>query len=180
MFHGINAKFLRTPILISICEWLLLKIYLVLPFRFLEDVSEVAYQVKVYKGPCFSGPRYFRVWVPSAGLGFGRSQPEGLKLYQKESSAQVFYCEYSESFNNSFLYRTPQAPESDCCFLLNLLVFISAKLSVAKYRRSRSQMFLKIGVLKNFAISWQNIISSCNFVKKRFRYSCFPVKFAKF
>ena len=55
MFHGINAKFLRTPILISICEWLLLKIYLVLPFRFLEDVSEVAYQVKVYKGLGISG-----------------------------------------------------------------------------------------------------------------------------
>ena len=61
------------------------------------------FRVKVYKGPCFSGPRCFRVWVPSAGPGFGRSQPEGLKLYQKESSAQVFYCEYSESLKNSFL-----------------------------------------------------------------------------
>ena len=41
-FPAINAKFLRTLILKNIYERLLLKIYPVLMFWFLEDISEVA------------------------------------------------------------------------------------------------------------------------------------------
>ena len=39
----INAKILRTPISKSICDRLFLKIYLVLLFWFLEEISEVAF-----------------------------------------------------------------------------------------------------------------------------------------
>ena len=42
VFFVINAKFLRPCILKHICERLLLKIYPILLFRFLEDNSEVA------------------------------------------------------------------------------------------------------------------------------------------
>ena len=41
-FSVIDAKFLRTPILKDICKRLLLKIYPVLLFWFLEDILEVA------------------------------------------------------------------------------------------------------------------------------------------
>ena len=47
-------------------------------------------------------------------------------------------------------------------------------------RRSRSQMFLKIGILKNFPIfTGKHLCRSLflwNFIKKRLRHSCFPVK----
>ena len=47
---------------------------------------------------------------------------------------------------------------------------------------SRSQMFFKIGVLKNFAnfagkhLCW----NACNFIKKRLPHRCFFVKSSKF
>ena len=40
------------------------------------------------------------------------------------------------------------------------------------FRRSRLQMFFKIGVLKNFTIF--------NFIKKRLQHRCFPVNIARF
>ena len=42
VFTCVNAKFLRTLILKNINEWLLLNIYPILLFRFLEDISEIA------------------------------------------------------------------------------------------------------------------------------------------
>ena len=62
-------------------------------------------------------------------------------------------------------------------------------LSIARYRSSRSQLFFKIHVLKNFAIFTRKHLcwSPCffnkvyqNFIKKRCRHSCFPVNIAKF
>ena len=59
-------------------------------------------------------------------------------------------------------------------------------------RRSRSQMFFKKGVHKNFAnfrqkhMCWSLFLNkvarlrACSCIKKRFQYRCFPVKFAKF
>ena len=56
------------------------------------------------------------------------------------------------------------------------------------FRSSRSQMFLRIGVLKNFAnftgkhLRWSLFLiklQSCSFIKKRLQRKCFPVKFAK-
>ena len=41
--------------------------------------------------------------------------------------------------------------------------------------RSFLQVFLKIGVLKNFAN-----LKACNVIKKRLRHICIPVKFEKF
>ena len=55
-------------------------------------------------------------------------------------------------------------------------------------RRSRSEMFFKIGVLKNFAIFTEKYLcwslflikfQVCNFVKKRLQHKCFPVNIAK-
>ena len=56
---------------------------------------------------------------------------------------------------------------------------------------SRSQMFFKIGVLKNSQISQENTmleslfnevagLKAWNFIKKRLQHLYFPVKFAKF
>ena len=42
-------------------------------------------------------------------------------------------------------------------------------------RNTVSQMFFKIGVLKNFAIFTRKV---CNFIKNRLQHRCFPV--AKF
>ena len=42
VFTCVNAKFLRTLILKNINEWLLLNIYPILLFRFLEDIAEIA------------------------------------------------------------------------------------------------------------------------------------------
>ena len=50
-------------------------------------------------------------------------------------------------------------------------------LSLLIVRSSRSQMFFKIDVLKNFTmVSGQ----ACNLIKKRLQHRCFSVKFAKF
>ena len=48
---------------------------------------------------------------------------------------------------------------------------------------SRPQMFLKVGVLKNFANFTGKHLwgpQACNFIKKRLQHRCFPVKLAKF
>ena len=68
----------------------------------------------------------------------------------------------------------------------------SRSCSRCKCRSSRSQMFFKIGVLRNFAIftvkqlCWSLFLiklqdrSSCNFIKKRLQHRCFPVNTANF
>ena len=51
------------------------------------------------------------------------------------------------------------------------------------HRSSRSQIFFRIVVLKNFAyftgkhLRWSE---ACSFIKKGIQHGCFPVKFAKF
>ena len=57
---------------------------------------------------------------------------------------------------------------------------------------SRSQMFFKTDVLKNFANFTEKktvlesllnkfpVLKGCNFIKKRLQHRCFPVKFHKF
>ena len=93
----------------------------------LKTSGSLFFRVQVYKAPRFSEHRFFSVWVWGTVPGFRRSRPEGLKLYQKRTSTQVFYCEYSKRFKNSFLYRTPPVPESAyffCfCFWRNLSLF---------------------------------------------------------
>ena len=42
--------------------------------------------------------------------------PSGLQLYQKETKAPVFFCEYCEIFKNSFSHRTPLVAASIYCF----------------------------------------------------------------
>ena len=72
--------------------------------------------------------------------------------------------------NGSFSYET----------VMNIV-----KLRLSACRSSRSQMFFKIGVLKNFAIftgkhlCW-SLLQACNFIKKRLQHRCFPVHIAKF
>ena len=62
---------------------------------------------------------------------------------------------------------------------------------ISKYRSSRSQMYFRTGVLKNFANIYREatvleslfneyvLLKACNFIKKRLQHGCFPVKFAK-
>ena len=72
---------------------------------------------------------------------------------------------------------------------------ISADLSVSlrwfEVKSSHSQLFFKIGILKNFAIFTGKQLCLClfliklqpwsyNFIKKRLQYRCFPVNIAKF
>ena len=52
-------------------------------------------------------------------------------------------------------------------------------------RSNHSQMFFKIGVLKNFANftgkhPCQDLPQACNFIKERLQYRCFPEIYAKF
>ena len=53
-------------------------------------------------------------------------------------------------------------------------------------RSNRSQMFSKIGVLKNLVIfigkhlCWSLFLIKCNFLKIWFQHSCFPVNIVKF
>ena len=50
-----------------------------------------------------------------------------------------------------------------------------------KFRSSHSQMFFKIGVLKNFAkFHGKTPLFESHFNKKRLQHRWFPVKFAKF
>ena len=61
-----------------------------------------------------------------------------------------------------------------------------------KYKSSRSKIYLRIGVLKNFAIftgrhlCWCLFfneyagLNACNFIKNRLQHKFFPVKFVKF
>ena len=45
---------------------------------------------------------------------------------------------------------------------------------------TRSQMFFKIGVLKNFTIFSRKHLTASNFIKKRLQHRCFSVNIAKF
>ena len=47
---------------------------------------------------------------------------------------------------------------------------------------SRSQMFLKIGVLKNLESLFNKVAGhqACNFTKKRLLHRCFPMNIVKF
>ena len=47
-------------------------------------------------------------------------------------------------------------------------------------KRSRSQIFFKIGVLKNFAILTEKHLCWRLFLKKGLQHRCFPVNIAKF
>ena len=76
-----------------------------------------------------------------------------------------------------------------CCKIVPINAVIAnanKKWNKTKSRSSRSQMFCKIGVLKNFAPVLESIIDkvaglkACNFIKKRLQYRCLTVKFAKF
>ena len=72
------------------------------------------------------------------------------------------------------------------------VLFIFSFLLNDYFRGSRSQMFLKIVVLKYFAIftgkhlCWSLFfnkvtgLKTCNFIKKRLQHRCFPVNIAKF
>ena len=52
------------------------------------------------------------------------------------------------------------------------------------WKGSRSQMFFKINLLKNFAnfacVGVSLCLKAYNFIKKRLQHRCFPPKFAKF
>ena len=59
------------------------------------------------------------------------------------------------------------------CTTCNSVIFTQS-------RRSRSQMFFKISVLKNFAILLEPLFVTCSFIKKRLQHRCFTLDIAKF
>ena len=91
-------------------------------------------------------------------------------------------------FIQNLLKFIPPIPGQDFtlwqCFLVFLLI-------TTKYRSSHSQMFYKIGVLKNFTkfigkhLCWSHFLIKlqapkvCNFIKRPL-YRCFPVNFVEF
>ena len=73
----------------------------------------------------------------------------------------------------------------------DLRVCVNGKINGQKWvdyeRRSRLQMFSKIGVFKNVCkfhrktLVLESLLNeTCNFIKRRPQYRCYPVKFAKF
>ena len=43
----------------------------------------------------------------------GLQLPKGLQIYCNETPTQVFNCEFSKSFKNTYFYRTPLAVASE-------------------------------------------------------------------
>ena len=82
--------------------------------------------------------------------------------------------------NNFVKNEEVLANDSSVAKILNIAEYMQ----IDPFRSSRSQMFLKLGVLKNFInftgkhFCWS--LQVYNFIKKRFQHSCFPVKFVKF
>ena len=67
--------------------------------------------------------------------------------------------------------------------ILNVLFILNIYIYSYLHRNSRSEIFMKISVLKNFInltgkhLRWSE---TCIFFKKRLQHGCFPVKFVKF
>ena len=65
---------------------------------------------------------------------------QACSFIKKEALAQVFYCEFCKISKNAFFTEGLWATASE--FVTEMLIFTS----------SRSQMFFKLSVLKNFAV----------------------------
>ena len=77
-----------------------------------------------------------------AGVSFLiKLQALACSFIKKETLSQVFSCEFCEIYKNTFFTGHLWTTASE--FVTKMLIF----------RSSRSQMFFKIGVLKNFSIS---------------------------
>ena len=117
---------------------------------------------------------------------------------KKETLTQVFSGEFFEVSKNTFSYRPPPVATSGvsqnyfllvvgssvifrirCLKKLKLINQIYFYLSSLQFlytpRSSRSQMFFKVGVLKNFAFFRPAFL-----LKKRLQHKCFPVNVAQF
>ena len=95
---------------------------------------------------------------------------------------KLFFFSYSWVFKQFFWEIVSSLPV--------LFVHIRKNLS-ENLRSSRSQMFFKISVLKNFSMLAKNTcvrvsfnkagsLKVCNLLKKRFQHRCFPVNIPKF
>ena len=62
---------------------------------------------------------------------------------------------------------------------LSLYIFEALIDQMKNSSSSRSQIFLKLSVYKNFA-NFRRKLNASNFIKNNFQPRCFPVKFAKF
>ena len=47
------------------------------------------------------------------GKSFNNRRPQAYNFIKKEALAQVFPCEFCETFKNTFFYRTPPVAASD-------------------------------------------------------------------
>ena len=93
----------------------------------------------------------------------------------------IFLQSYSELFVFYTHKRTQNSFMTIRHFRCSLYTYIY--INGCLHRNIHSQIFFKIGVLKNFAnltgkhLCWSEV---CNFTKKRLQHGCFPVKFPKF
>ena len=104
--------------------------------------------------------------------------PEACNFIKKRLWHRCFPLSFAE-----FL-RTPFLIEQLWWLLLYLIDFLlnppDIHTDMQMNRSSRSQMFFKKHVLKNFAIFTGKALKVCNFIKKGFQHMCFPVNIAKF
>ena len=70
--------------------------------------------------------------------------------------------------------------EISCC--KNNTVFLENKRDEVPfiYKSNRSQVFLKIGVIKTFPYFTGNHLCGSHFIRMKIQHRCFPVKFEKF
>ena len=112
-------------------------------------------------------------------------------LMQSSILSSILMQSFTEQliyFINGAFYFSLHLHESNA----HTVIFLSVFSVDWTCRRSRSQMFFKIDVLKNFANytgkhpCWSLFnkvegLKACNFIiKKRLQHRCFPVKFVKF
>ena len=97
----------------------------------------------------------------------------------KQLARFIFFSKIFGFLSKAFLSRRRTWKGRD--FLVDL----------SPYKSFSSQMFFKIGVLKNFGIFTGKPVlgplfnkvaglNACNFIKKRLQHSCLPVNIAKF
>ena len=83
--------------------------------------------------------------------------------WNKNKEIYIFTCCWYSRWKLLFFYVELKS------FYQQYLTFFFSFINI--FRSSRSQMFLKIGALKNFEIFW---------IKKSFQRRCFPANIAKF
>ena len=146
--------------------------------------------VKIFKGSVLQNIcKRLLIWLPACNF------------VRKETPVQIFSCEICEIFKNAFFTEHHRTTAFFFLFFFVLFEGVFPKFEIditlretisgcclqiyetSQNRSSRSQMFFKIDVLKNFPnFTGKHQCWSCRpqGLKKRLQHRCFPVKFARF